>query len=75
MLRIMLKVVLRSVELTKKMLRKRKALNHVTFGKLLIIILAFWLFLLVNFVSLDAPTTADVPGFGKILKRMPNCVQ
>ena len=61
----MLKVVLRSVELTKKMLKKRKALNHVTFGKLLIIILAFWLFLLVNFVSLDAPTTADVPGFGK----------
>ena len=57
------------------MLKKRKALNHVTFGKLLIIILAFWLFLLVNFVSLDAATTADVPGFGKILKRMPNCVQ
>ena len=71
----MLKVVLRSVELTKKMLKKRKALNHVTFGKLLIIILAFWLFRLVNFVSLDAPTTADVPGFGKILKHMPHCVQ
>ena len=58
-------------QIHKKMLGEIAALNYVTFGKLLIIIPAFCVFMT---LFLDIPATADVPRFGKILKRMPNCV-
>ena len=59
----------------KKKSREIAALNYVTFGKLLIIIPAFCVFMGMTFSFSGCSNSADIPRFGKILKPMPNCVR